>query len=175
MRVRFSELSPHGSQFELREIEGLEDEQDFRVNGPVDAVCALRRKGEDKVELRGSLRANLTLVCDRCLAEYDHAVLTEMQVLLETRVDDPWRLKELECTSADLDAILLDEPVVDLDDILRQQVYLALPVKNLCAEQCRGLCPGCGVNLNTTACSCGAGAVESPFAVLNHLQQKRNK
>ena len=67
-------------------------------------------------------------------------------------------------------SILLDEPVVDLDDLLRQQLYLSLPVKNLCAEECRGLCPGCGANLNQADCTCGAGEDRSPFAVLRQLQ-----
>ena len=164
MRVHFSEISPHGSRFELRRIAGLEEQRDFRLNGPVAAVCTLRRKDEDKVELRGSLRASLVLVCDRCLGEYNLAVETTMQVLLENRPDESLRLQELECGSGDLDSILLDEPVVDLDDL-----------KNLCTEQCRGLCPGCGADLNQTACSCGADDNRSPFAVLKQLQATRKK
>ena len=175
MRVHFSEISPHGSRFELRRIAGLEEQRDFRLNGPVAAVCTLKRKDEDKVELRGSLRASLVLVCDRCLGEYNLAVETTMQVLLENRPDESLRLQELECGSGDLDSILLDEPVVDLDDLLRQQLYLSLPVKNLCTEQCRGLCPGCGADLNQTACSCGADDNRSPFAVLKQLQATRKK
>ena len=175
MRVRFNEISPHGSRYELREIEGLEDQQDFRLNGPASAVCTLTRKDGDKVALRGSLRARLVLTCDRCLGEYDFAVETEMQVLLETLSGEPWHLKELECGSGDLDTILLDEPVVDLDDLLRQQLYLSLPVKNLCTEECRGLCPECGANLNQADCTCGAGENRSPFAVLRQLQATRKK
>ena len=53
MRVRFNEISPHGSRYELREIEGLEDQQDFRLNGPASAVCTLTRKDGDKVALVG--------------------------------------------------------------------------------------------------------------------------
>ena len=64
---------------------------------------------------------------------------------------------------------------VDLDDLLRQQLYLSLPVKNLCAEECRGLCPGCGANLNQADCTCGAGEDRSPFAVLRQLQATRKK
>lgn len=175
MRVHFSEISPHGSRFELRGIEGLEKQQDFRLSGPVVAVCILKRKDEDKVEMRGNLRTSLVLVCDRCLGEYDLAVDTTMQVLLETRPDESLYLQELECGSGDLDSVLLDEPVVDLDDLLRQQLYLSLPVKNLCTEQCRGLCPGCGADLNQTACSCGADENRSPFAVLRQLQTTRKK
>ena len=101
--------------------------------------------------------------------------IQKMQVLLETLSGEPWHLKELECDNADLDSILLDEPVVDLDDLLRQQLYLSLPVKNLCAEECRGLCPGCGANLNQADCTCGAGEDRSPFAVLRQLQATRKK
>lgn len=175
MQVRFSEISPHGSRYELREIAGLEDQQDFRLNGPASAVCTLRRKDEGKVELQGSLRANLALVCDRCLGEYDFSAATDVQLLLEALPDESWRLKELECGSGDLDIIQLEEPVADLDDLFRQQLYLTLPVKKLCTKQCKGLCPECGVDLNQLACACGTKEDRSPFAVLKQLQATKKK
>ncbi len=172
MLVRFNEISPYGNHYEVREIKGLASQEDFSVIGPVQARFSLKRKGDAKVEMQGELKATLSQVCDRCLVTYDVNVDTVFQVLFETASDESWHVKELECGISDLDSIVLDEPVVDVDDVLRQQVYLALPVKSLCSERCKGLCAQCGVNLNLSPCDCDHDDVGSPFAILNQLKKK---
>lgn len=146
--------------------------EDFTVSDPFMAECTLKRQGESKVELRGRLQTQLLVLCDRCLATYAIAVDTELHLLFETVSNDAWQLKEVECTRSDLDSIILDEPVVDLDDVLRQQLYLALPMKNLCSDQCKGICLQCGANRNLEACTCGEQKPGSPFAVLAKLKEK---
>lgn len=169
--IRFNEISPLGSNYEIRKIDGLDAPQEFVVKGPVDARCMLTRKGDNKVELQGRLQATLTLICDRCLSSYDREVNTELQVLFEVESDDSWHLKDLEYKIPDLDTVLLEEPVLDLDDVLRQQLYLALPMKKLCTEQCRGICSQCGTDLNHGACGCADENKDSPFAVLAQLKK----
>jgi uncharacterized protein len=66
----------------------------------------------------------------------------------------------------------LTEPFVDVVDLLRQQVYLSLPVKQICSHDCKGLCPQCGLDLNREACICPQNVQSSPFAVLAALQKK---
>jgi uncharacterized protein len=171
-RIPFNDISPTGNYYEVQDIEGLAAQQDFVVKGHLEARCTLRRKGEAKVEMQGRLQANLSLTCDRCLAAYDANVDAEMQILFETASSDTWQVKELECNFQDLDCITLDEPVVDLDDILRQQLYLLLPLKKLCSEQCKGICPRCGVNLNLEECRCANVRQDLPFAVLAQLKKK---
>lgn len=171
MRIRFSEISPAGNRYELQAIEGLDEQRDFSVKEPVVVHCSLRRKGDDKVEFQGRLQVTLTLSCDRCLEPYDLSLESEMQLLLATASDDSWRLRALEHGGGEFDTLILDEPVVDLDDILRQQIFLLLPVKSLCAESCRGICHRCGANLNNEACACAGGNGDNPFAVLNQLKR----
>jgi uncharacterized protein len=172
MLVRFNEISPFGNHYEMQEINGLASQEDFSVTGPVQARLSLKRKGETKVEMKGELKASLSRICDRCLAPYDVTVDTALQVLFETVSDQSWHVKELECTFSDLDSIVLDEPVVDIDDVLRQQIYLVLPVKGLCSERCKGLCVRCGANLNFSPCSCDHDDEGSPFAILKQLKNK---
>ena len=171
MLIRFNEISPLGSSYEIRVIDGLGPPQDFVVKGPVDARCTLKRKGDDKVELQGRLQATLTLNCDRCLSSYDKEVDTGLQVLFEIESEGSWHLYDLENNISDLDTVFLEEPVIDLDDVLRQQLYLALPMKNLCMEQCRGICFRCGANLNHAECGCADENKESPFAILAQLKK----
>jgi uncharacterized protein len=82
----------------------------------------------------------------------------------------------MEGTESELDTLQVTEPVVDLEDILRQQVYLGLPAKQLCRENCLGLCSHCGKNLNEGQCSCHEkSAAGSPFAVLAAYRARKTK
>nr|WP_320012085.1 DUF177 domain-containing protein [uncultured Desulfobulbus sp.] len=170
MIVRFNEISPQGSTFEFNEIRELADQQDFVLDGPVTASCTLDRKGESKVVLQGRVTLKVQIACDRCLRLYSVAVDTEFQQLYALDSEEAWQVKDVESMPADLETEILDEPVIDLDDALRQQVYLALPLKKLCIKGCAGLCLQCGANLNETPCGCEK-VVDSPFAVLAKLKQ----
>lgn len=171
MQIKFNEISPFGSSYEVQRLESLITQQDFVVKGPFSAQCTLKRKGDSKVEMQGRLKTRLSLICDRCLASYDVDIDTELQILFETESSGSWQVKELECTLSDLDSIVLDEPVIDLDDVLRQQLYLSLPVKSLCSEQCKGICAQCGSNRNLAQCNCANETLSGPFAALVQLKK----
>lgn len=171
MLVRLSEISPVGSHFEIHMVEGLDALPDMVVQHPIKAQCTLKRKGEGKAELQGRLAATLQLDCDRCLSKYVLKVDTVLQVLFEVEADTSWRVKDLEYRIPDLDTVILEEPVIDLDDIIRQQLLLALPMKKLCSEQCKGMCLRCGANLNQNACRCDGEPQDSPFAILAQLKK----
>lgn len=171
MLVRFSEISPHGSQYDIRKIEGLDDLPGLVVGDLLEARCSLMRKGETKVELQGRLKSALILDCDRCLASYQQEVDVALQMLFEVATDAAWQVKDLEYRIPDLDTIILDEPVIDLDDVIRQQLYLALPMKSLCSPQCKGICSRCGANRNLVLCGCADNYENSPFAALAQLKR----
>jgi uncharacterized protein len=172
MRIRFNEIPPQGSRYEMHRIAELSPEEGFALDSPLEAVFSLQRKGDFQVEMDGHLKAVLTLTCDRCLETYEFAVDTSLDLLFETESVQGWHLKEVECSAEDMDTILLAEPVIDLDDILRQQLHLSLPVKRLCGDRCRGICPQCGANRNVESCSCDGANRVSPFAVLAQRKTK---
>jgi len=171
MLIRFNEISPHGSRFIIHDVQGLADEGDLVVEGPLVAECALDRKGEDKVALRGKIDVQVLLPCDRCLGWYPFQVKSAFQLIFALENDAAWQVKALESLPSDLETEVLSEPVIDLDDVLRQQVYLALPVKSLCSPSCGGLCLQCGANLNETTCECSKTVKDSPFAALAQLKK----
>ncbi len=71
----------------------------------------------------------------------------------------------------DLDLDYYTGETVDLESLLREQIILMMPLKPLCDEDCKGLCPRCGANLNREACTCSSRRiVNSPFAVLAKLK-----
>ncbi len=137
---------------------------DARITGQV----TLARHGHD-ILVRGRLKGQLTLSCGRCLEDFAAPVEAEFDLLL---VPGPAAVgpDEEELSAADLDLDFYSGEMVDLESILREQIILTLPLKPLCAEICRGLCPRCGANLNREACNCQAEKADSPFAKLAKLK-----
>ncbi len=173
LKVRFSDISSQGNRYEISEVAGIDPGRDFSLCSPVHATCVLTRKSTTRVVLQGSVQAEVELVCDRCAAVYGLSVDRAMQLILEVPDALHWQLREIECSGTDLDTLMLREPVIDLEDIFRQQLYLSLPIKRLCRTDCRGMCPGCGADLNVEACRCSAQTDASPFAVLAGMKLKR--
>lgn len=173
VNVPFAEIAKTGSQYSIADDAWLAG-TDLRTTVPVQAELILRRKGDSRAEVQGTLRTGLRLICGRCLAEYDFAVDTSFHLALEVPDNEAdWRsVKELECTAADIDVVQVDEPIADLEDILRQQLYLSLPIKQVCSPNCQGLCPNCGIDLNSGSCTCSSEVKNSPFAALAALKKK---
>ena len=74
----------------------------------------------------------------------------------------------------DLETSYYRDEVIDLDELMREQFYLALPMKPLCREDCRGLCPQCGVNLNSGTCDCVAEWKDPRLAPLEAMKRTQN-
>jgi uncharacterized protein len=144
----------------------------FRIVAPVELHADLR-KDHEKVRLTGRLRTALELECGRCLEGYALPVDTTFDLLYLPATDMPSQPGEREVEEDDLDTAFYRDGVIDLAGLVREQLYLALPMKPLCQEGCRGLCPECGTNLNSGACSCTPAWEDPRLAPLKALV--RNK
>ena len=109
--------------------------------------------------LNGTARSELDLVCDRCGKEFSREKVVALDMLLAD---------ELEQEDSEDEIFLLDGNELDLDELVTTAFVLAMDTKNLCSEDCKGLCPGCGVNLNEEACRCKP-AVDPRWAALQQL------
>jgi len=155
-RIRFDEIPPRGLRLELSFTEALPGLEQ-RLLEPLTAELRLTRQGAHKVLVEGRLTARLELCCDRCLTPYGQAVDDAMVLLLEYRGHDMARDTSGNHEVAEApETVLLESPLVDVPDILRQQVCLILPLKRLCREDCPGLCPICGALRGGDACRCAA-------------------
>jgi uncharacterized protein len=117
-------------------------------------------KDKERFRLVGTARTELELTCSRCLEPYRLAV----DASLDQRflpASEMATQHEREVREEDFDISYYRDEQIDLNELLREQFYLALPMKPLCADACRGLCPHCGTNLNTGTCTC-AGEWEDP-------------
>ena len=168
MLVYFEEIPPVGREFSW--LIGAVDAE-CSLEGPLEAFCAVRRDGEGGASLEGRLKGVALLDCDRCLERYSFPLDAAFALRAEVRgtAADAERAEEGEAGAADL--IELDEPCLDLDALMREQLLLALPEKRLCREDCAGLCPRCGANRNEAPCGCGRDAIDSPFAALAALKR----
>ncbi|MEW6388314.1 MAG: DUF177 domain-containing protein [Thermodesulfobacteriota bacterium] len=147
-----------------------EEDPDLEFAGPGSIQVKLRveKHGRD-ILLRGHLKGRLELQCSRCLTPFAAPVEADFDLLLVPG-PEPVTAEPEELTATDLDLDFYTGEVVDLEAILREQILLLLPLKPLCAESCRGLCPHCGADLNQETCACGVDKSSSPFAALAKLK-----
>src|ERR671919_630513 len=82
--------------------------------------------------------------------------------------------EESEVREEDLETSFYRNEQIDLNELLREQFYLALPMKPLCRDECKGLCPQCGTNLNTGTCDCGPGWEDPRLAALKQLKSRES-
>jgi uncharacterized protein len=131
----------------------------YRVMGPVELEFDIH-KDKNRFRLVGQTRTTLELLCSRCAEPYRMPVDASFDLryvpAAEMAIED-----DREVAEDDLETSYYRDDVIDLGELIREQFYLALPMKPLCAESCKGLCPQCGTNLNTGACAC-APAWEDP-------------
>jgi uncharacterized protein len=104
------------------------------------------------------------MVCSRCLEEAELPVNVPFRYTLMPAVED--NREEVELTEEDLEYGVYDGETIDCDPLIYEQIVLQIPMKVLCRDDCRGLCPQCGANLNTGVCSCTEKAVDERLAVL---------
>ena len=136
--------------------------ESYPVSEPVEASGVVRNTAGVLV-MTGSVHTTIHGVCDRCAADFDSYVEFPIDVVLVTELsneenEDEW-VFPLEGDSA------------DLDDIVRTVFVLNLDSKLLCKEDCKGLCPRCGKNLNDGPCNCQK-ELDPRFAALKQLLEK---
>jgi uncharacterized protein len=138
-----------------------------RVHGAVVRVRA-------GVRFSGRLETEVAIECARCTGVYTHSIATEFALLYtdgstgEAAENAEQLLQEDDCAVASL----VEGGRIDLLALAREQVYLALPLKPVCGETCRGLCDGCGVDLNREACRCPETTSDPRLAALAELKNR---
>jgi len=113
-------------------------------------------------------RTELELTCSRCLEPFQLPVdgAFDLRFLPASELAQG---DEQEVQEEDLDTSYYRDDQIDLNELLREQFYLALPMKPLCRDECKGLCPQCGTNWNTGACTCTTEWEDPRLAALKGL------
>lgn len=132
----------------------------------------------DEVLVRGQGEAKLSLCCSRCLEEAPQEISFSYDLLFAPRAKEPKPKNgaEILLQPEELDVDFFDGEEIDASDVAREQLVLALPLYPLCKEDCKGLCPTCGKNLNEGACACKPEQTIDPrLAKFAHIRLPDNK
>ena len=121
--------------------------------------------------LRARLRYEQELECPRCLGKVRRPVDVEFEYLVVPRAGEPMT-GEIELDEEDLGVLYVNESVLDTEPLLFEQMQLAIPMRELCREDCAGLCPTCGVNRNAEECDCDAEKVDPRWSGLAALRDQ---
>lgn len=136
-----------------------------------DVVAA---KEFDHIRVTGSVNTAVKLSCSRCLSEYDYLLDSSFTIIYRRGVPDSNLSEEdeTELTEEDLIASTFSGDDIDLTHDLEEQIVMAVPLKPLCSEQCKGLCPECGMDLNHSGCNCTEKAFNFKFSALKDFKVK---
>jgi len=123
------------------------------------------------IRLGGQLQTTLEIPCARCLEPVVQDVKRDFELLYRPLGIDAGR-EEMSVTGAEAEIGYYSGDGILLEDVLREQVLLAVPIKAICRQDCRGLCPHCGKNLNVEQCSCAEPAENPQWSGLKDLREK---
>jgi len=171
-RITVDEIPAAGHSFHVDEgqsafrdvlAEALEHDGSHRCSADV-----FIERRERRLHISGSVAGELRQACARCASDFAQPIERRIRAVLVLDPVDSEDEEELD--PGDLDESYLDGNVVDLLELVREQVLLALPHKPLCRADCRGLCPRCGVDFNHETCSCEDDTVDPRLSVLADLE-----
>ena len=143
---------------------------DFTL-GRVDVSCSVK-KAREAIVVEGTVETIVGTDCSRCIESVQAPVQGEFRyVLVPAPVDAGDKFDaDAELNPDDVDFGYYEGEVIDLDPMIFEQIVLLIPIKRLCLESCKGLCPHCGANLNKGSCDCPVGPIGGKFSVLKSFK-----
>ncbi len=119
------------------------------------------KRQDQRIQAQGQIKTIISLDCARCLEPFELKINSRFDIILFPKdMVDP-RSTALE--DEDLEYIFYENDQIDVEKILVEQVNLFIPFKPVCKADCKGICPGCGANLNRSACPCDQAKNEIKF------------
>ena len=166
MKIKISNLSEGTHQFRFSEpVKSLGLESPFEGNVEVEVEIS---KTHNQLILYSSVSANTVFECDRCMTTANKQLNTEFELVYLQGVEP------VESESDNIVYISSEADVIDISKDIRDFSILAVPMKKLCAEDCKGLCSKCGKNLNEGECSCSKEETDIKWLPLMELKNKLN-
>src|SRR5438094_7112958 len=180
MLIEIRELERHPLDFDEHLAPGTIDfgtevKQKSKLNSKGRAQLVQEHEGRHQVindiRLVGDLVTNVELACARCLDPITRDIASNFDLLYRPLGADAGK-EELSVTVAEAEVSYYQGEGVLLEDVLREQVLLALPLRAICREHCKGLCPHCGRNLNQEQCDCAEALADPRWSALKDLREK---
>jgi uncharacterized protein len=174
LALNLSKIRTAHEQFEqVYQPGSLERTADFRVVSPVTLTFDIH-KDKQLFRLVGRIQTTLELPCSRCLEGFEWPVDASFDLRYQPRTENTGE-GEREIEEDDLTTAFYENDQIDLGQLMQEQFYLSLPMKPLCSEDCKGLCPVCGTNLNRDTCDCRRDWDDPRFAALKNLRSNKKE
>jgi uncharacterized protein len=148
----------------------LEREADYTIVAPVDLRFEIF-KDKQQFRLAGRVQTTIELACSRCLEPFTLPVDQTFDLRYQPHAENSGE-GEREIEEDDLTTAFYEHDEIDLGQLMREQFYLALPMKPLCGDDCKGLCAICGTNLNRGACVCSRNWEDPRLQALKQFKTK---
>jgi len=154
-------------------LAGMQNDKICSIAGKIEGDVTVVRE-YDNMRVTGRITAPLALSCSRCLADYASFIDTSFTIFFrkESAVASSSE-DELELGEMDLLSSSYSGDEIDLTHEIEEQIAMEIPLKPLCSEECKGLCHVCGIDLNTSSCSCGKEAASLTFSALKDFKVTR--
>jgi uncharacterized protein len=151
-------------------VEVETDSAEYGIDGiafhePTNVKLSIQ-KVKEEYYCHGEATVKVEAECSRCLELFDLELNGELNFVIKTEQGE-----SILSSDANQEVIYVksSEPVVELNEPIRQALLLSLPMKPVCNPECRGLCPSCGVNLNLESCDCTGREVDERWEGLRDL------
>lgn len=170
-RIRDLELRPARFDVELPpgSIEFLDPKlkqaEPLQASGKVELVTGAL--GE--IRVKGQVKVPIQAECDRCLEAAEFPIDSSFELYYRPVAEGYGEEKALDPGEAEMG--FYEGDGLELNDVLREFVLLALPMQKLCRENCKGICPVCGQNRNQKECQCQTAATDDRWAALKELRK----
>lgn len=144
------------TSFTLKDDDSMLSNDTF-TPGPIMVVGSIKPSGRDFI-VNIKYTSTWKYLCGRCLDSTDHTIEGEIKRTIMKDKND-----------GDDGIVVVESSVIDLYDVIYNDVVLNLPQQVICDDECKGLCPDCGINLNSGACECAQEDIDPRLAKLKNL------
>ena len=141
---------------------------DFDFESPLQSEVKVRKTGRS-VLITGKVQTTLRLECARCLKEFSYPLSSIFELTLHPLKEAPSE-EEIELGSEELESSFFKGEEIHLSEVACEQIFLEIPYQPICREDCKGLCPICGKDLNLSSCECVKEDFSSGFSALQKLK-----
>ncbi|MEW6001909.1 MAG: DUF177 domain-containing protein [Nitrospirota bacterium] len=162
MKIVIAEIPEEGLDLEFEETITTD-----AFSSPIQARLRVKKVATE-VAIKGNLTANIELQCSRCLKNFISPLSVPVDVVYHP-VEELREEERHELKAEELDMGFYSGEEMNLYDLIREQIMLNLPMKPLCSEQCKGICPKCGVDLNLGECGCSKKDIDPRLEALKKL------
>lgn len=151
----------------------MQSEGDCTFTGSVQGEITAARE-YDHLRVSGHVGTQVKLVCSRCIASYETAIGSTFSIIYrKVNSQEIDQDEDTELSDQDLISATYSGNEIDLTHEIEEQVAMEIPIKPLCNQNCKGLCPVCGIDLNHTSCNCSNEQTSFKFSALKDFKVSR--